>query len=110
MDRTKELDKLSEQLEGFTIYKKTVWLIMDKTRKVIAKGVPRNRYLCLVDDQTDKKRLLTYNSEGMAKNGFISSGFYNGAGVKQYLNDKYGADSDIINCLEPVKAIIIVKI
>jgi hypothetical protein len=110
MDRLKELDKIAEKLEGQVVFKKTVWLIMDKTRKVIAKGVPRNRYLCMVDDIKDRKRLLTYNSERMAINGFTSSGFYRGDGVNQYLADKFGSDASLVTCLEPVKSIIVVKI
>jgi len=111
MNRLDELNKLNERLEGTVIFKKTVWLIMDKTRKVIAKGVPRNRYLCLVDDITDRKRVLTYNSEGMAKNGFISSGFYHEMKADGYLSTIYGNNvDDIKTYLEPVKAIITIKI
>ena len=43
---------------------------------MIAKGVPRNRYLIPVDDANDKKRILTYNSKGRAEAGFKTSGFY----------------------------------
>ena len=55
---------------------KKVWVIMSKDRKFIAKGVPRDRYIASVDDEDDKKRILTYSSESMAKVGF-KSGFFN---------------------------------
>jgi len=53
----------------------TKWVIMDKQRTVIAKGSPRNRHLVSLDDAKDKKRILFYNSQGMARNGY-STGFY----------------------------------
>lgn len=49
---------------------------MTKDRKRIAKGSPRNRHLCDVDDIKDKKRYLTYSSKGKAESAFITSGFY----------------------------------
>lgn len=110
IDRLKELEKMSEVLEGTTIFKKTVWVIMDKTRKVIAKGVPRHRYLCMVDDVKDRKRVLTYNSEGMARVGFTSSGFYHERGVTEYLQEKFGQDTSDVQRLETVKAILVIKI
>ena len=112
-DRLQALNALADKLSGNTIYQKTVWLIMDKKRKVIAKGVPRNRYLCLVDDTKDRKRLLTYNSEGMAKNGFTNSGFYTGEGVQEYFIREYGMKGDVYSYteyLEPVEAKLTVKI
>jgi hypothetical protein len=66
----------------------TVWVIMDKNRKVIAKGVPRNRYLIMADDEKDKKRVLTYSSKGRAEAN--STGFYDGIGVARYFIDTYG--------------------
>jgi hypothetical protein len=55
--------------------KETKWVIMDKQRTVIAKGTPRNRHLISLDNKKDKKRVLYYNSKGMARNGY-STGFY----------------------------------
>lgn len=52
------------------------WVIMDVDRKVIAKGVPRDRHLVPVDDVKDKKRILYYDSKGRAEAGFKVSGFY----------------------------------
>lgn len=57
--------------------KEIKWVIMDKDRTVIAKGVPRNRWLISVDDKRDKKRVLYYTSEAKAIAGFTGSGFYN---------------------------------
>ena len=54
----------------------TVWLIMSKDRKLVAKGTPRNRCLVDVNDKTDKKRYLTYSSKGKAEAGFKVSGFW----------------------------------
>lgn len=57
---------------------------MTKDRKMIAKGVPRNRYLVAMDDEKDKKRILTYQSEGRALAGFKTSWFW---GSKDYTVD-----------------------
>jgi len=58
------------------IENKTVWIIMSKDRKVVAKGTPRNRCLVLTADLKCKKRLLTYSSKGMAEAGFNNNWFY----------------------------------
>jgi hypothetical protein len=58
------------------VSKQTVWLIMSKDRKLVARGTPRNRYLISVDDIKDKKRYLTYTSKGRAEAGFSNNGFY----------------------------------
>lgn len=56
--------------------KKELWVIMSKDRKVIAKGVPRSRYLELLDSD-DTKRILTYSTENKARLGFSNgNGFY----------------------------------
>ena len=59
--------------------KETVWVIMTKDEKKIAKGVPRNRYLIDIGDKSDKKRILTYGSKSKAEAGFRVSGFYGGS-------------------------------
>jgi hypothetical protein len=111
MDRLAELNKLHEQLDGTTVSKKKVWIIMDKTHKIIAKGAPRSyHYLILTDDIKDRKRVLIYNSEGSARNAIISSTFAIGDGVQSYLHMKYGGDSSLKNCLDVVKATLSVKI
>ena len=55
--------------------KETKWIIMDKERTVIAKGVTRDRHLVSVNDIKDNKRVLYYTSYGKAKSGY-STGFY----------------------------------
>jgi len=52
------------------------WIIVSKDREVIGKGIPRNRYLCRIDDVKDKKRILTYASKAKAESAFIDSWFY----------------------------------
>ncbi|HUV85170.1 MAG TPA: hypothetical protein VMV86_05625 [Methanosarcinales archaeon] len=58
------------------IKKQTVWVIMTKDRKRIAKGTPRNRHMVDLDDETDKKRYLTYSSPCKAYSAFVTNGFY----------------------------------
>ncbi len=58
--------------------KEKVFVIMSKDRQVIAKGVPRSRYLICVNDTKDKKRILTYPSRGYAESAFKNSYFYDG--------------------------------
>jgi len=70
---------------------------MSKDRKVIAKGVPRNRELVLVDDEKDKKRILTYSSKKMAEVGF-KSGFYG-----QGLLDGFGLGCRLKDFVEAVE-------
>ena len=65
MDLTNK--KLSEE---------TLWIIMSKDRKFIAKGTPRNREIVRMDDKKDKKRLLSYSTKGRAESGFKNNGFY----------------------------------
>lgn len=55
---------------------KTIWVIMSKDRKLIAKGTPRNRELVEVSNLKDKKRFLTYTSQKTAIAAFTSCGFY----------------------------------
>lgn len=78
------------------LFKEEVWVLMSSDRKVIAKGVPRNRYMCLVNESN--KRILTYGSEGKARAS--STGFYTSSGVGDYMKEN-GIDSRIV--LEPVK-------
>lgn len=73
------------------------WVIMDKDRIVIAKGVPRSRYLVAVDDEKDKKRILYYDSENKARAGF-STGFFTETNKRWHEYD-----------LEPVKVEIAIR-
>ena len=80
------------------ITKQVVWVIMSKDRELIAKGTPRNRYLVEVGNVTDKKRQMTYSSEGKAKAAFDNrTFFYRGHNLKK----NYKAVD-----LEPVKVIL----
>lgn len=63
---------------------KTVWIIVSKDRKVIAKGVPRERNLVLIDDEKDEKRILTYSSKKKAENAYKNNYFYTNAQTKSY--------------------------
>jgi hypothetical protein len=72
------------------------WVIMDKERTVIAKGVPRQRYLIPLNDMNDNKRIMYYSSKGRARAGFTGSGFY-----RPDYNKKYQ--------LEPVKVKITIE-
>lgn len=60
----------------------TVWIIMSKDRTLIAKGVPRNRYLVKVDAK-DKKRILTYTSKKMTENGYLNNWFYGASNINE---------------------------
>lgn len=53
------------------------WIIMDKGRRVIAKGVPRNRQLIPLNDTEDQQRILDYTTKSRAVAGFTGCGFYN---------------------------------
>jgi hypothetical protein len=78
------------------IIKKTLWVIMSKERKLIAKGGPRDRYLVEVNDDTDNKRVLTYNTKIRAELAYKESFFFNNTPYKVTEED-----------LEPVKITII---
>lgn len=64
------------------------FLILSKDRKMIARGVPRNRYICCLDEKT-KKRILTYSSKGVAESGFKNNGFYLSDAAKKYIKENY---------------------
>lgn len=65
-----------------------VFLIVSKDEKLIAKGVPRNRYICHVDEG-DKKRILTYASKKKAESGMTNSGFFMSSAAQEYIKEKY---------------------
>jgi len=81
--------------------KEIKWVIMDKDHTVIAKGVPRNRWLIPVDDKKDKKRILYYDSEKKAIAGFTNCGFYGNYDPTKENYEKYE--------LEAVKVELIIK-
>lgn len=57
------------------IASKEAWIIMDKTRKAIACGSPRDRRMVLIKN-LDTGRILTYQTEARARAGFKTSGFW----------------------------------
>lgn len=75
--------------------KKKLWVLMTKDRKMIAKGVPRSRYLIPIDNVEDNKRVITYSSKGVAEAN--AWGFY---GASEYKEDD----------VEAVEAELIIKI
>lgn len=64
----------------------TVWVIMSKNRKLIAKGVPRNRSLVLVNDINDSQRILTYSTKNKAESAFKNHGFYDW-GLEEHIDE-----------------------
>lgn len=64
--------------------KEKKWIIVSKDRKLIAKGVPRNRHLILISDTADKKRMLYYDSQKKAESGFLNSWFYTNQITEEY--------------------------
>jgi hypothetical protein len=81
------------------IYNETVWVIMTKCRKYIAKGTPRNRELVEVKSNC-KKRFLTYSSKAKAEAGFKLSGFYTYS-LKDFPYNTYGVNrSEYLEAVE----------
>lgn len=70
-----------------------VFLIISDCGKLIAKGTPRNRYICHVDEN-DKKRYITYSSKGKVESTFKNSGFYLSDYVKDYIRKEYPEIAD----------------
>lgn len=68
------------------------WVIMDKKRMVIGAGVPRNRELKFLTDESGTSRILTYPSKGRAEAGFKTSGFYCFGEVGKYMAEQYGEE------------------
>ena len=58
------------------LIEENVWIIVSKDRKLIAKGVPRNRSLISLEDKSNKERILTYQSKKKAELAFNNHGFY----------------------------------
>lgn len=83
-----------------TIVSENKWIIMSKDRTLIAKGTPRNRALVHVNNDKDKKRILTYDSKGRAEAGFKVSGFYG-----QHLIEGHERGSSLSEFLEAVEVV-----
>lgn len=79
---------------------------------LIAKGVPRSRHICLVNDPKDKKRILYYDTKNKAISGYRDSGFYGENGVDEYCREKYkkGWYDLKEKILIPVRAILTLEI
>ena len=89
------------------------WIIVSKDRKVIAKGVPRNRYLCELSDTTDKGRILTYSSKSKAESAFKHNGFYNQNildGYPKWGDEGWYEKSKLENFLEAIECNMIIEI
>lgn len=84
------------------------WVIMDKTRKIIARGQVRNRRLTMLEGPR-KSRILTYTSKARAENAFKKHGFYKWE-VEDYLIEQYGEDYKDKDYLEAVETEIIMRI
>lgn len=87
---------------------KTVWLIMTKCRKFIAKGTPRNRELISIDNTKDRKRFLTYSSKAMAESAFKTSGFSTWRTKDFPYDNSYGVDRT--KYLEAVECTLVLNI
>jgi hypothetical protein len=92
---------------------KKVWIITDKKRGLIAKGIPRFRYMELINNDKDNKRVLTYSTKKKAEQGFIDVWFYHGTDVNEYCLKTYGIDwwdEKIHDYIEAVEAEFIINI
>lgn len=67
---------------------KRSFLIVSKCEQMIAKGSPRNRYICMVDEKNNKP-ILSYSSEGKARDAMENSGFFVSEKVMEYLMNEY---------------------
>lgn len=73
---------------------KTYWVMMDKKRKVIGMGVPRDRRLQFLDSYDGSGRLLTYKTKGRASAGYRGSGFWTSSDVKTYVIENYPENTE----------------
>lgn len=87
------------------IIEEKVYLIVSKCGKLVAKGTPRSRYICHIDEK-DNKRFLTYASLGRANSGYQDCGFYLSKETEKYIIDNFShlpVDWDGINHLFEAK-------
>lgn len=70
------------------IIEENTFLIISKCGQLVAKGTPRNRYICHIDEKNNK-RFITYSSLGRANSGYQDSGFYLSDGTKEYIKNYY---------------------
>jgi len=97
---------------------------MDKNRKIIAKGTPRNRYLVTLEEEDNSERYLTYTSKKKAEAGFKCSWFFTTEAVEEVFKKEYGyipwhrdTNGNVIHenfeqetCMEAVEAAMIFEI
>ena len=82
------------------------WVIMDKGKKAIAVGSPRNRAMRLLSSlEKPTIRVMLYGTKSKADAGFKGVGFYDQ--TKGYLRDTYGdfRQYDDICVAVPVKLV-----
>jgi hypothetical protein len=84
------------------------WVIMDKHRKIIARGAVRNRRLTMLHGHR-KSRILTYTSKAKAEVAFKKYGFYKWE-VEDYLIEQYGDNYRDKDYLEAVEVEVIMRI
>jgi hypothetical protein len=65
-----------------------VFLIMSKDGQLMARGVPRDRYICHINEKTNK-RLLTYSSKSKATSAFRDCGFFLSNDAEKYIAENY---------------------
>ncbi len=85
--RVADLHTVMEEIEREK--KMDFWVIMDKSKKTIAVGSPRNRELRLLSDAKNV-RVMIYGSKAKAESGFKDSGFYAFGEAGVYLKKTYG--------------------
>lgn len=79
------------------IIEENTFLIISKCGQLVAKGTPRNRYICHIDEKNNK-RFITYSSLGRANSGYQDSGFYLSDGTKEYIKNYYPQlINDVVN-------------
>lgn len=71
------------------LFREHRWIIMSKDRTLVAKGIPRDRWLVRADDTKNKQRILTYDTENKARAGFVYNGFYSDYIPRKDKNENY---------------------
>ena len=111
MNRVDELNKLAESLDGTTIARKKIWVVVDKQRKLLLKGNKRHGSLVLISDVKDRKKAVQYSCEKAAKWAIDNAWpFYKEKGVQEYLESTYAEAKRNADVLEAVEAKLVIKI
>ena len=85
------------------------WVIMDKKRRVIAKGIPRHRWLIRLDDFKDKKQILFYDTRKKDEAAFTDYGFYGNFDPEKKSKNEHGFDVFGQYDLEAVRVRMVIK-